>query len=169
MQFVTGSRSFIRISPAACSQQAGKGGPTAEQASRDGRLLIIQGRRSVDISGGGCSAPELQSSNSIFDIAAIHQQLRGEAAEALRRTYTFTSGDAVCHVSPLLSRKYDLQQCNEQVVVSVTNRVGARSLLMLVYVVCLLHAQLLLLLGTCMHVCIDGWPTHQAGCHRHAA
>jgi hypothetical protein len=62
-----------------------------------------------------------QQLRSIFDVASQFETLAGSNAAAFKRIFSVTSAQARCTVGPELSAKYQVQQENEQHVVSVTN------------------------------------------------
>eukprot|EP00195_Chlamydomonas_chlamydogama_P000502 CAMPEP_0202919522 /NCGR_PEP_ID=MMETSP1392-20130828/76056_1 /ASSEMBLY_ACC=CAM_ASM_000868 /TAXON_ID=225041 /ORGANISM="Chlamydomonas chlamydogama, Strain SAG 11-48b" /LENGTH=480 /DNA_ID=CAMNT_0049612915 /DNA_START=177 /DNA_END=1620 /DNA_ORIENTATION=+ len=69
----------------------------------------------------GCSATQCDNP-TVFDIPHLSKTSEGPDAQALQRVFHITSGIATCIASPALSAKYNVEQDNRQLVVSVTNR-----------------------------------------------
>jgi hypothetical protein len=67
------------------------------------------------------SRGQLPAFRSVFDVAHHYEKLKAADA-ALPRIYSLTSSRARCLVGPDLASKYGLEQDNQQLVVSVTNR-----------------------------------------------
>ncbi|WIA08176.1 hypothetical protein OEZ85_007630 [Tetradesmus obliquus] len=59
---------------------------------------------------------------SVFDLAQNYDSLSGHYARCLQRIFQITGKTASCRVAPELSAKYKVQQDNQQLVVSLTNR-----------------------------------------------
>uniref|UniRef100_A0A383VL33 Galactose-1-phosphate uridyl transferase N-terminal domain-containing protein n=1 Tax=Tetradesmus obliquus TaxID=3088 RepID=A0A383VL33_TETOB len=59
---------------------------------------------------------------SVFDLAQNYDSLSGHNARCLQRIFQITGKTASCRVGPELSAKYNVQQDNQQLVVSLTNR-----------------------------------------------